>query len=275
LRSVTEGYFRLLGLPLLEGRDVRPSDNPKAPPVAVVNREFADRYFPGTSAIGRKFWTSGRNGPATEIIGIVANSRTADLTQTAEPEIYLSLWQASAFSKHLLIRTAADPHTLVSSIRREIHAVLPTASVENVKTLEEVRDESLATRIFAMRLLAGFSVIGSVLTLVGIYGVLSLSVASRRRELAIRAAVGAEMADIRNLIFGEGFRLVGVGIAAGLIAALALSRVLRVFLFGVEPTDLLTLAGVGTAFAAVAMLACWAPARRAAATNPLEALRYE
>ena len=174
LRSATEGYFQLLRLPLIEGRDIRSSDDRKAPAVAVVNKAFADRYFPGSSAIGRKFWTGGRSRPATEIIGVVANSRTADLTQNAEPEIYLSLWQASAFSKHLLVRTAADPRTVMGSIRREIHAVLPTAAVENMKTLEEVRDDSLATRTFAMQLLAGFSIIGSVLTLVGIYGVLSL-----------------------------------------------------------------------------------------------------
>jgi putative ABC transport system permease protein len=275
LRSATEGYFQLLGLPLIEGRDIRSSDDRKAPPVAVVNKAFADRYFPGSNVIGRKFWTEGRSRPATAIIGVVANGRTADLTQNAEPEIYLSLWQASAFSKHLLVRTAADPRTVMSSIRREIHGVLPTAAVENMKTLEEVRDNSLATRIFAMRLLVGFSVVGSVLTLVGIYGVLSLSVASRRRELAIRTAVGAEARDIRDLIFGEGFRLIAVGVMAGLIAAIAFSRVLRVFLFEVEPTDPLTLMGVGGAFALVAMLACWAPARRATAVDPAEALRYE
>ena len=99
----------MLRLPLIEGRDIRSSDDRKAPAVAVVNKAFADRYFPGSSAIGRKFWTGGRSRPATEIIGVVANGRTADLTQNAEPEIYLSLWQASAFSKHLLVRTAADP----------------------------------------------------------------------------------------------------------------------------------------------------------------------
>jgi putative ABC transport system permease protein len=125
------------------------------------------------------------------------------------------------------------------------------------------------------QLLAGFSVIGSVLTLVGIYGVLSLSVASRRRELAIRAAVGAEARHIRKLIFGEGFQSIVVGIAAGLIGTIAFSRALRVFLFGVEPTDPLTLMGVGGAFAIVAMVACWAPARRATAADLIEALRYE
>ena len=275
LRSATEGYFQLLRLPLIDGRDIRPSDDKKAPGVAVVNKAFADRYFPRSSAIGKKFWTSGRSNPATEIIGVVANGRMADLTQNVEPEVYLSLWQASAFSKHLLVRTAADPQTVMGSIRREIHAVLPTAAVESMKTLEEVRDDSLATRIFAMRLLAGFSVVGSVLTLVGIYGVLTLSVASRRRELAIRAAVGAQAHHIRHLIFGEGFRLIGVGVAAGLIALIVFSRVLRVFLFGVEPTDPLTLMGVGGAFAIVAMLACWAPVRRATAADPVEALRYE
>jgi putative ABC transport system permease protein len=275
LRSATEGYFQLLGLPILEGRDIRSSDHRKAPEVAVVNKAFADRYFPGSTAIGRKFWIRGRNNPATEIVGIVANGRTADLTQEAEPEIYLSLWQASAFSKHLLVRTAADPRTLMAGIRREIHGVLPTAAVEHMKTLEDVRGDSLATRTFAMQLLAGFAIIGSVLTLVGTYGVLSLSVASRRRELAIRAAVGAERHDIRKLILGEGFRLIAGGIGAGLLAAIVFSRLLRTFLFGVEPTDPLTLIGVGTAFAVVAMLACWVPARRATGVDPVEALRYE
>ena len=163
----------------------------------------------------------------------------------------------------------------MAGIRREIHDVLPTAAIENVKTLDEVRGDSLATRTFAMQLLAGFAIVGSVLTLVGIYGVLSLSVASRRRELAIRAAVGAERRDIRKLIFGEGFRLIAAGIATGLVAAVALSRVLRTFLFGVDPTDPLTLIGVAAVFAIVAMLACWAPTRRAAAVDPMEALRYE
>ncbi|MDZ4796572.1 MAG: FtsX-like permease family protein [Bryobacteraceae bacterium] len=273
MRSATEGYFKLLHLPIIEGRDIRASDDRKASAVAVVNKAFADRYFPGSSAVGRKFWTNRRDRPATQIVGVVANGRTVDLTQEAEPEIYLSLWQASAFSKHLLVRTSADPRTIAASIRREIRGVLPTAAVENMKTLEDVRGESLATRAFAMQLLAGFAIVGGVLTLVGTYGVLSLSVASRRRELAIRAAVGAEKRDIRNLILGEGFRLIASGIAVGVLAAIAFSRVLRTFLFGVEPTDPLTLIGVALAFATVAMLACWEPARRATAVDPVEALR--
>jgi putative ABC transport system permease protein len=126
-----------------------------------------------------------------------------------------------------------------------------------------------------MNLLVGFSLMGSVLTLVGIYGVLSLSVASRRRELAIRSAVGAGQREIRNLIFAEGFRLTAGGVVAGVGLALLLSRVLRSFLFEVEPADPVTLIGVGLLFAGVAALACWAPGRRAASVDPIEALRCE
>ncbi len=156
-----------------------------------------------------------------------------------------------------------------------MRSVDPTVAVENLKTLEQIRDDSLASRNFAMRLLVGFSFVASALTLVGIYGVLSLSVASRRRELAIRAAMGAGRRDISDLVFGEGLRLIAGGVMAGLAAAIILSRVLSAFLFGVEPTDPVTLIGVGLLFVGVALLACWAPARRAAKVDPLEALRYE
>ena len=275
LRAVTQGYFKLLGQTISEGRDFRSSDNGKSVDVAVINQALADRYFPKANPIGKKLWFDGRQKPPTQIIGVVANSRTDDLTEAAKPEVYLSLWEASAFSKHLVIRTAADPRQLMVAVQRELHSVDPTAAVENVKTLEQIRGDSLASRTFAMQLLVGFSVVGSVLTLVGIYGVLSLSVASRRREIAIRAAVGAQMGDIRSLIFAEGFRLIAGGVISGIAAALVLSRVLRSFLFEVEPTDPATLIVVGLLFAGVALSACWVPTRRAGKVDPLEALRYE
>ena len=215
LRAVTEDYFKLLRLPIEQGRDFRSTDSGKAPGVAVVNQALADRYFPHASAVGKKLWLDGRNKASTEIVGVVANGRTDDLTRASNPEIYLPLWQARAFSKHLVVRTAADPRAMMASVQRELRAVNPTVAVENMKTLEQIRGDSLASRSFAMQLLAGFSAVGSVLTLVGIYGVLSLSVASRRRELAIRSAVGAQQRDIRNLIFAEGFRLIAGGVIAG------------------------------------------------------------
>jgi putative ABC transport system permease protein len=205
----------------------------------------------------------------------VSNGRTSDLTQAAEPEFYLSLWQASAFSKHLVVRTTADPRSVAIAVQRELHSVDPTAAVENLKTLEQIRGDSLASRTFAMQLLVGFSIVASVLTLIGIYGVLSLSVASRQREIAIRTAVGAGQRDILRMVLGEGLYLIAGGVVAGLAASIILSRVLKSFLYGVEPNDPMTLIGVGLAFVVVALLACWVPARRAAKVDPLEALRSE
>ena len=275
LRAVTPDYFKLMGMPLADGRDFRSSDDDKAPGVAIVNQAFVHRYFPQGSAIGRKFWLNGRDKPGTEIVGEIANGRTDDLTEEASPEIYLPLWQASAFSKHLVVRTTADPRTAVVAVQRALRSVDPTAAIENVKTLGQIRDESLASRTFAMHLLTAFSVVGSLLTLVGIYGVLTLSVASRRRELAIRSAVGAQQSDIRRLIFGEGFRLIAGGVVAGAALAIVLSRVLRSFLFEVQPSDPATFIIAGALFVAVGLLACWLPVRRAATVDPLEALRYD
>lgn len=275
LRAATPDYFKLMGMPLMEGREFRSTDDDKAPNVAIVNQAFADRYFPHANTIGRKFWMNGRDKPATEIVGEIANGRTDDLTQRASPEIYLPLWQATAFSKHLVVRTTADPRAVVVAVQRELRSVDPTAAIENVKTLEQIRDESLASRTFTMHLLTGFSAVGSVLTLVGIYGLLSLSVGSRRRELAIRSAVGAQQKDIRKLIFGEGFQLIAYGVLAGVALAIVLSTVLRSFLFEVKPTDPATLVVVGALFVGVGLLACWMPVRRAVKVDPLEALRYE
>ncbi len=275
MRAATPDYFKLMELPLIAGREFRSTDDDKAPAVAIVNEAFTHRYFPNSNSVGRKIWFDTRDKPGIQIVGEIANGRTDDLTQQPTPEVYLPLWQAQAFSKHLVVRTAADPRTVIVAVERELRAVDPTASIENVKTLEQIRDDSLASRTFAMHLLTGFSVLGSILTLVGIYSVISLSVASRRREFAIRSAVGAPRKNIRRLIFAEGFRLVASGVLGGIALAVIASRVLRTFLFEVQPGDPATFIIVGALFIGVALLACWAPARRAGKVDPLEALRYE
>jgi putative ABC transport system permease protein len=274
LRAVTSGYFALLGLPIIAGRDFRDTDKNGAPAVAIVNHAFVDRYFPGTPALGKKIWLGGAEHP-TEIIGVAGDGRTGDLTQAPSPDIYLSLWQATAFSKDLVVRTAADPRAVIAAVQAELRAVDPTVAVEHVKTLDQIRTDSLASRIFAGQLLVGFSIVGTLLTVVGVYGVLALSVAARRREIAIRMAIGAHRRDIRNLVVGEGFRLVAGGIAAGIAGALMVSRVLQSFLFDVGPNDPLTIGIAGLLFTGVTLVACWAPTRRAAAVNPLDALRCE
>jgi len=275
VRAVTPGYFNILRMSIVEGRDFRDSDNRTGPNVTIVNRALAERYFPGSSAVGKKVWRFGRQQPPSEIIGIVANSRTGDLTRPPEPEIYLSLWQAGAFSKDLVVRTSSDPRGVMADVQRALREVDATVAVENVKTLDQVRADSVATRTFATQLLVGFSIAASILTLVGVYGVLSLSVASRRREIAVRGAIGAQGHDIRKLVFTDAFRLIAWGVVAGVIAAILLSRALATFLFGVESTDPTTLISVGILFAAVALLACWVPTQRAAQIDPLEALRSE
>jgi putative ABC transport system permease protein len=275
VRAVTPGYFDLLGQSISRGRDFNAADTSGATNVTVVNQALVDRYLPHTDPLGKKIWGQGRNRPPVIITGVVTNSRTGDLTKPAQPEIYLCLWQARAFSKSLVVRTAADPRSIMAAVQRELRAVDPTVAVENIKTMDEIRDDSLASRTFAMQLLMAFALVGSVLTLVGIYGVLALSVTARRREIAIRAAVGAERRHIRGLVFAEGLRLIAGGVVAGIALALLLSRVLASFLFGIAPTDAATFALVGIAFAAVALLACWVPMRRATAVDPIEALRYE
>ena len=276
VRSVTPGYFNILRMPIAEGRDFRDSDKRDSPSVAIVNRALAERYFSGTSPIGKKLWRfGGREQPPTEIIGVVANSRTGDLTKPPEPEIYMSLWQASAFSKDLVVRTTADPRIVMADVQRALRGVDATVAVENMKTLDQVRADSVATRTFATQLLVGFSIVASILTLVGVYGVLSLSVASRRREIAVRGAIGAQGHHIRKLVFSDAFRLIAGGVVAGVIVAVVLSRALATFLFGVESTDPATLISVGMLFAVVALLACWVPTHRAAQIDPLEALRSE
>ncbi len=274
VRSVTSDYFELLGQSIVEGRGFRSSDDREATRVAVVNETFVDRYLDGSNALGRRF-NRRPSDPPFEIVGVVSDSRTNDLTRGAEPEIYLSLWQAGAFSKHLVVRTAGDPGTTGVAVQQALRVVDPTVAVENFQTLDQIREASLASRSFAMQLLVGFALVACVLTLGGIYGMLSLSVASRRREIAIRTAMGAEKRNVLQLILREGVVVIAVGVTAGLIAAVGLSRVLGAFLFEVEPTDPVTLIVMGSLFAAVALLACWFPARRAAEVDPVTALREE
>jgi putative ABC transport system permease protein len=275
LRSITSGYFDMLNQPVIVGRDFRVDDRGGAPPVAIVNEAFVDRYFGGGNAIGKNLRRSGSDAPPFSIIGVIGNSRTNDLTAAATPEVYLSFWQAGAFSKHLVVRSAAPPDVIAGGVQAALRDIAPTVAVENIKTLDEIRGESLASRTFAMELLIGFAVIGCVLTLGGVYSVLSLSVAARRREIAIRSAVGAERGRILNLVIRQGLRLLVIGAVAGVVVAIAASRVLQTWLFGVEAFDPLTLLGATCLFIALGLIACWAPAYRASTIEPVEALRAQ
>jgi putative ABC transport system permease protein len=273
-RSASPDYFTALGLTLAEGRGFRASDNDQIPMVAIVNQAMANRYFPGRMAIGRKLRFAGGTN-FIEIVGILSDARTDALTEAAVPELYFSFWQSGAFSKHLIVRTHADPLLLASIVEQELRAIDPTVSVDNVRTLEQVRADSVASRTFAMKLLVAFAGVGCLLAIVGIYGVLSLAVGSRRSEIAIRMAVGAQRGDVLRLMLGYGMRLAIVGIGLGMLVATALAAGLKTFLFGVGPGDPSTLAAMVTLVFLITLVTCWIPARRAARVDPLVALRNE
>jgi putative ABC transport system permease protein len=274
-RSVTPDYFAAMGIEMTTGRAFRVSDDETAPRVMIVNNAFARRYFPGSSPIGHQMKFVGDDKTIVEIIGEVADTRTEALSAQAEPELYFPFWQMGAFSKSLILRTTTDPKTLMSLVRRELSSVDPTASVEHMQTMEQIRSASVAPRTFAMNLLGGFAVAATLLALVGIYGVLSLSVGSRTKELAVRKAIGAQSHEILRLVLNEGFKLIALGVTLGTILALMLGSVLKALLFEVQPTDPLTLTATAAAFAIIGLAACALPAWRAARVDLMEALRQQ
>jgi putative ABC transport system permease protein len=173
------------------------------------------------------------------------------------------------------LRTQGDPRPFAGLVQRELRSIEPTAAVEHVKTLEEIRTDSVAARTFAMRLLVGFSLVACLLATVGIYGVLSLAVGSRQAEIAIRMAVGAQRSDVLRLMLGDGLRLALLGIGLGVVVAIALSAGLKTFLFGVAPGDPWTLCGMAVVVMAITFITSWIPAKRATRVDPLVALRAE
>ncbi len=275
LRSVTPDYFEAMGIRIDSGRNFRSSDDDKAPRVAIINEALAARYFPGTDPVGKKMRFVGDTNRTIEVVGIVPDTRTEALSEQAGPEIFFPFWQNGAFSKHLIVRSTGDPRPLITMIRQELHTIEPTASVEHFKTMEDIRRESVAPRTFAMRLMLGFAMVASVLALIGIYGVISLSVGSRTKEIAVRIAIGAPRAEIMRLVLGEGLRLVLFGLVLGSAVTALLGRLLVTFLFGVTPMDPLALLVAALGFTAVALMACWLPAYRATRVDPIQSLRYE
>jgi putative ABC transport system permease protein len=285
--SVTPGYFDALGLRLLDGRGFRLGDSSggwknafepaagETPCVCIINQAMADKFFPHANPIGRKLDAWPWPQRSKEIIGVVANARTQALTQNAQPELYFPFFQFYVFTKHLIVRTTSDPYSLASTVQHELRAIDPTVAVDHIKTFDQIRSESVASQIFAMRLLVGFSLAGGVLALVGIYGMLSLSVGSRKHEMAIRLAVGAPKRTILGLILSEGLKLILVGLVIGTGVAIASTRLLGALLFGVGPNDPITFVIVAILFTAVALLACVLPGLRATRVDPMSALRYE
>jgi putative ABC transport system permease protein len=275
LRAITADYFSVMGIALLDGRTFVPADDENARRVAIVNAALARRYYDNANPIGRQIRFANDVDHPIEIVGVVSDTRTDALTEAAEPEVYLPLWQATAFSKHLVVRAAVDPLRLASRVRQELQAIDPTAAVEHVTTMAEIRRQSMAPRLFAMQLLSGFAMAATLLAVVGLYGVLSLSVGSRTREIAVRKAVGAQSHQIVGLMLGDASRVMLAGVILGMASAFAIGRLLASFLFEVRPADPLVLAAAAAVLGLAAFAACCRPAWRAGRVDPMEALRQE
>ena len=287
LLTVTPEYFDTVGMNIIEGRDFRRADNffdwknwdepvaGETPCVCIINQAMAEKFFPNANPIGRKLITWPWLKRPKQIVGIVGDARTLALTRKVEPEVYFPFYQMYPFTSHFIVRTTSNPLSLAATVQRELRRLDPTAAVDHVKTFDQIRAESVAPQTLAMQLLVGFSLVGSVLALVGVYGVLSLSVSSRKRELAIRLAVGAPRRTIVGLVLASGLKLIVVGLLIGTGIAMASTRLLQGFLFGVESTDWVTFVLVGLSFTAVALLACLPPTLRATRVDPMSTLRCE
>jgi putative ABC transport system permease protein len=277
--SINEGYFKTLGVSILKGRDFNERDTAKSTGVVIVNQAFAQKYFPGEDPIGKRIEpgisTLETETEMREIVGVVADVRNRNLSSELRPGYFVPVTQVPFDQMTLVVRTTNDPHSLVTAVQNEVHSIDPQLPVFSVKTMDEYISATVAAPRFNTTLLGIFAAVALVLTIVGLYGVMSYSVAARTNEIGIRMALGAQVTDVLVLIFRQGMTLVLIGEVVGLAGAFALTRLIRGLLFGVTATDYTTFIVVAVILAAVALLATLIPALRAARVDPLEALRYE
>jgi putative ABC transport system permease protein len=270
--SVTPDYFRAMGIRLLRGREFTEADNAAAPKAVVISESMARRYFPDEDPLGRRL-VFGKD--AREIIGIISDVKFFGLNLDARPSMYFAHAQAPARGMSLVVRTQGDPLTLAAAIRGQVSALDRDLAVSSVMTMEELVGRSLAEPRFVLLLLGAFAAVAMLLSVIGVYGVVSYSVTQRSHEIGVRMALGAQMSDVLKLVVGQGMTLVLGGVGLGLIAAFALSRVMESLLFGVSATDVTTFSATSLILAGVALGACFVPARRATKVDPMVALRYE
>jgi predicted permease len=268
-------FFETLGIALLRGRDFGATDADGAPLVAIVNDALARRHFADADPLGQRISTTGPRGPWRTIVGVVRDSKYADINEQALPVAYLPLAQNHETGMTLYVRGSVTPASLVAPVRREVQNLAPALPVTNVRPMTDTVGTALYAARMSMWLLAGFGALALVLAAVGIYAVLSFAIASRTREIGIRLALGADKRNVFKLIVRDGLALVVTGVAIGVLGALAAGRTLAGFLYGVSPADLATFVAVSTLLCAVALVACLIPARRAMRMDPMVALRYQ
>jgi putative ABC transport system permease protein len=276
VRVTDVNFFRTMGVPMVRGRTYDEREATEARHVAVINEAMARKYFPGEDPIGKTIAVNMSSPPQqTEIIGIVGDVKHKGLDSEANPTVYWPHPELVYSGMSLVVRAKGDPSAFAAAAQREIQAIDPEQPVADVRTMESWLADSVGRARFSAMLLGVFAAVALALATVGIYGVISYSVTQRTHELGIRMALGASASDILRLVLGQGLVLAGLGLAAGLLGAFALTRLMRSLLYEVSTTDPLTYAGLSLFLLAVALLACYVPARRATKVDPMEALRYE
>jgi putative ABC transport system permease protein len=274
VRVITPGYFGAMGIPLVKGRTFDERDGADSR-VLIINETMARKFFPGQDPIGQRLIVNWEPKVADEIVGVVGDVKETALAEEANPAIYWPHPREPYQFMNFVLRAAIDSAHLSAAATKEIHALDPDQPVSDIRTLDQVVAKSIARPRFNALLLAIFAGVALVLASVGIYGVMNYSATQRTQEIGIRMALGAKPRDILRLVVGHGMKLTAAGIAIGVIASLALTRVMSNLLFGVTATDLPTFLGVSALLTAVALVANYIPARRATRLNPVVALRYE
>ncbi|HEV2224976.1 MAG TPA: ABC transporter permease [Candidatus Acidoferrales bacterium] len=275
--SVSSEYFETMRIPLLRGRDIRDSDSQNSQHVAIINEAMADRYWHGQDPIGRHFTATYDPSHAMEVIGIAKDSYEADFFEQNEPFFFVPLAQNDNSYTTLQVRATAAPETMAREVTGLIHSLEPAMPVFDVQSMTTALDtlNGFLLYKFAAALAASLGILGLILAVVGVYGVISYAAAQRTHEIGIRLALGAQPMQILKMIFRQGFVIVGAGVLAGILGAVAMARLVDNLLFGVPPGDLVTYVTATALLAVVALLACYIPARRAMRVDPMVALRYE
>jgi putative ABC transport system permease protein len=275
--SISPDYTNVLGIPLMRGRNFTDADTETAPPVALINTTMARRYWPNEDATGKRFhWGHpGAKDPWITIVGVVGDTRLYGLANPSRLEVYLPFRQDFKTDMYLVLCSSVDPAGLTTAVRDTVAAIDKDQPVFNVTTMQQLVDDSVSTPHLTLVLLGLFSGLALVLAAIGIYGVISYSVQQRTHEIGIRMALGAQRSNVLSLVVGQGVKLAAIGVLIGIAAALGLMRLLTTFLFGVSANDPITFAAASAILLLVALAACYIPARRAIAVDPMVALRYE
>jgi predicted permease len=271
----SDRYFATMRIPLVDGRLFDARDRLDSEPIVIVSRSLAQRYYPGGRAVGRRFRIGGPERPDNawmRVVGVVGDVKYEGLAMEAGPAFYLPFSQQSWASEYVVIRATVPPASLVSSVREAVWSIDREIPLARIRTMDEIVSQASAQPRFRTLVLAAFGLVGLTLALVGVYGLISYSVAQRTREMGIRTALGAQRRDLVTLVLRDAAALAGVGVVLGLIGAFAVTRLSATLLFGVSPTDPGTFVGAAAVLTTAALAASWIPARRAARVNPTTAL---